>query len=84
MEADEEGAVDVAGGQVVGRPMRLAADDGMSRTSCRSRAASDALMPRRSRGKNGSVNRRPLGSAMTTAIESLRRVTRLRAARLGT
>ena len=41
-------------------------------------------MPRRRRGKNGSLNSRPVGSVMTTAIESLRRVTRLRAARLGT
>ena len=41
-------------------------------------------MPRRTRGKNGSVNSRPLGSAMTTPMESLRRVTSERAARLGT
>ena len=41
-------------------------------------------MPRMRRGKNGSLNRRVAGSVMTTAIESLRRVTRLRAARFGT
>ncbi len=41
-------------------------------------------MPRMMRGKNGSLNRRVAGSVMTTAIDSLRRVTRLRAARFGT
>ncbi len=49
-----------------------------------SRADSDALTPRSRRGKNGSLNSRPVGSVMTTPIDPLRRVTRLRAARLGT
>ena len=40
-------------------------------------------MPRSRRGKNGSANTCPVGWVMTTAIESLRRVTRLRAARFG-
>ena len=68
------------------RPVRRASsgDAGIRSTSCRSRADRAALMPRSSRGKNGSVNRRGVGSAMTTATEPLRRVTRLRAARLGT
>src|SRR6187401_484708 len=57
---------------------------GMSRTSWRSRVDSAALTPRTSRGKNGSLNSSVVGSVMTRAIESLRRVTRLRAARLGT
>ncbi len=40
-------------------------------------------MPRSRRGKNGSVKTWPVGCVMTTATESLRFVTRLRAARLG-
>ena len=40
-------------------------------------------MPRSRRGKNGSEKTCPLGCVMTTATESLRLVTRLRAARLG-
>ena len=79
VQADEERAVDVAGRQVVGRSAgRRRVDAGMSRTSCRSRAArARADTPRRSRGKNGSLNSRPAGSVMTTAIDPLRRVTRL-------
>src|SRR3954453_19267660 len=57
---------------------------GMSRTSWRARVARAALTPRTSRGKNGSLKSRVVGSVITSAIESLRRVTRLRAARLGT
>ena len=86
VEADQQRAVDVAGGQVVGGPAaRRPRESGISRTSWQvaGRRARE-LMPRRRRGKNGSLNSRPVGSVMTTAIESLRRVTRLRAARLGT
>ena len=67
MEADQQRAVDVAGGQVVGGPAsRRPATSGISRTSWRSRAASSELMPRSRRGKNGSLNSRPVGSVMTT------------------
>src|SRR3954467_7443243 len=56
----------------------------MRRTSCRFRDASSAPTPRSRRGKNGSVNSRAVGSVITRPTDSLRLVTRLLAARLGT
>ena len=57
---------------------------GRRSTSCIDSSASASLIPRSTRGKNGSPNTCALGSGITTATESLRRVTRLRAARFGT
>ncbi len=56
----------------------------MRRMSCIDSSASASLIPRRIRGKNGSPKSWAPGSGMTTAIESLRRVTRLLAAWFGT
>ena len=55
-----------------------------SSTSWMSRSLSTRVTPRRVPAKNGSEKTRSSGSGTTTAIESVRRVTRLRAAGLGT
>jgi hypothetical protein len=47
-------------------------------------SARAALTPRTIPAKNGSEKKRASGSETTSATESARRVTRLRAARLGT
>jgi hypothetical protein len=63
---------------------RCAASCAISSTSWTSVSARAALTPRTTPAKNGSEKKRDSGSATISAIESVRRVTRLRAARLGT
>ena len=84
VEADEDDAVDVAGRQVADGPALVDLVVGHQQDELqvagRQRRADAPDEPREER----IVEQPVAGSVMTTAIDSLRRVTRLRAARLGT
>ena len=82
---DHERAVDVAAVEVAqGARVADAPGRASSSTSWMSRSPSTRVTPRSVPAKKGSEKTRSSGSGTTTAIESVRRVTRLRAAGLGT
>ena len=82
---DDQGAVDVAVGEVAQRARRSSAGRGQQQHELDvALAPAPGSTPRSVPAKNGSLKTRSSGSGTTTAIESVRRVTRLRAAGLGT
>jgi hypothetical protein len=82
MKRDHEDAVHVSGGQIAFEPDSSAADCGAAAPA---RLLVGGLrIPSTRRGKNGSPNRNRQSAGITRPIESVRPVTRVRAARLGT
>ena len=83
VRGDDDGAVDVAAAQVAQHPVLLLARPRDQQDQLQVAGGRARVTMRSVRAKKGSVKTRSSGSGMTIPTESVRRVTRERAAGLG-